>query len=397
MKLFIPVILILILISTPVCADDIKDGLDAYLQGNYKIALEKWKPLAEEGNDHAQYGLGQMYEMGNGVTKDIQEAFKWYKLSAEQGNAPAKFYLGLMYASGSGVTKDIQEAFKWYKLSAEQGYDEAQSNLGAMYAIGEGVKKDYKKAAKWYRLAAEQGFPLGQYNLGWIYKNGQGVKKDYKRAAKWYGFSAEQGNVLAQLELGKMYSLGEGVNQSNAQAHKWFNISAWNGHKDGHKLRDKLEMLMMTSAQITEAQRLAQEWIGKNERVDTGAESKYIDGVSENKNFIGSPLGYFLLLYGSMVSALSIRIPIYNQSAVQRRGLGNILTILSFPGFIWSLAYVIGHISFLMGFLFWFVSGVGMCLAIQRFGFLSFSGLHLILACPSVVVGTVLTIMTHPF
>ena len=41
-------ILVLILMSTPVCADDFEDGVNAYLQNDYKTALEKWKLAAKK-------------------------------------------------------------------------------------------------------------------------------------------------------------------------------------------------------------------------------------------------------------------------------------------------------------------------------------------------------------
>ncbi len=45
---------------------------------------------AEQGNAQAQCNLGYMYESGDGVIKDKEEAIKWYKKSAEQGNKDAK-------------------------------------------------------------------------------------------------------------------------------------------------------------------------------------------------------------------------------------------------------------------------------------------------------------------
>jgi|TARA_B100001971_G_C18092570_1_gene484314 TPR repeat protein len=82
---------------------------------------------------------------------------KWYRLSAEQGDVKAQYNLGLMYFIGQGVSQDYKESVKWYRLSAEQGDAEAQFNLGLMYSEGQGVPQDDKEAVKWYRLAAEQG------------------------------------------------------------------------------------------------------------------------------------------------------------------------------------------------------------------------------------------------
>ena len=65
----------------------------------------------------AQYNLGVSYDYGEGVTKDPQEAVKWYRKAAEQGNADAQCNLGYCYEMGYGVAKNSQEAVKWYGKS----------------------------------------------------------------------------------------------------------------------------------------------------------------------------------------------------------------------------------------------------------------------------------------
>jgi TPR repeat protein len=86
-----------------------------------------------------------------------EKAFSSLTKAAEQGNADAQFNLGAMYAIGQGVAKDQKTAVLWYIKAAEQGNAYAQFNLGAMYAYGRGVVKDEKTAIFWYTKAAEQG------------------------------------------------------------------------------------------------------------------------------------------------------------------------------------------------------------------------------------------------
>ena len=70
-----------------------------------------------------------MYDEGEGVTQDDQEAVRWYRVSAEQGNADAQNNLAVMYRKGSGVIQDYEKAVEWYRSSAEQGNVEAASSL----------------------------------------------------------------------------------------------------------------------------------------------------------------------------------------------------------------------------------------------------------------------------
>ena len=91
---------------------------------------------------------------------------------AEQGDAEAQFDLGWMYDIGEGVHQDYAKAAQWYMKSANQGFPEAQYNLGVMYREGEGVPQNYAEAIKWYTKAANQGFPEAEYNLGLMYTQG---------------------------------------------------------------------------------------------------------------------------------------------------------------------------------------------------------------------------------
>lgn len=148
---------LLLPIASSIYADEYQDGWEAYNRKDYKVAFEKWKPLAEQGNTQAQSNVGLMLDNGQGITQDYKEAVKWYRLAAEKGQADAQTNLGGMYAKGQGITQDDKEAVKWYHLAAEQGQVNAQFNLGLMYARGQGVTLDYVQAHKWFNIAGLNG------------------------------------------------------------------------------------------------------------------------------------------------------------------------------------------------------------------------------------------------
>ena len=80
-----------------------QEGVDAYECGDYAMALKELRPLAEQGNATAQYNLAVMYDNGQGVPQNFNEAAKWYRKAAEQGEAKAQYNLAVMYAKGQGV------------------------------------------------------------------------------------------------------------------------------------------------------------------------------------------------------------------------------------------------------------------------------------------------------
>jgi TPR repeat protein len=115
-------------------------------------------------------------------------------LSAEQGYALAESNLGLMYEEGQGVKQNYEEAIKWYRLAAKQGLAGAQSKLGFMYENGNGVMQDYKESVRFYRQSAKQGNVLGKKYLGMMYALGRGVSKNYIFAYMWWNLCSYSGD-----------------------------------------------------------------------------------------------------------------------------------------------------------------------------------------------------------
>jgi TPR repeat protein len=166
----------------------------------------------------------------------------------------------VIYESG-----DYKAAFEKMKALAEKGSNPAQFTLGVMYENGQGVARDYKEAVKWYRSAADKGYAEAQFNLGGMYLKGIGVLQDNREAAKWLKMAAEQGHDKAQNNLGGMYFQGKGVIQDLVQAHMWANLAVINGNGNAVKGRETIEA-QMSPDQITEANRLANEWMEKHKK-----------------------------------------------------------------------------------------------------------------------------------
>ncbi len=70
-----------------------------------------------------------MFLKGEGVDKNTSNALILYQQAAQQNHANAQYHLGLMYHLGDGVPKDDEQAFKWLNKAAEQGLKIAQAAL----------------------------------------------------------------------------------------------------------------------------------------------------------------------------------------------------------------------------------------------------------------------------
>lgn len=63
-----------------------------------------------------EFDKGDKYFHGwYGKKVNYGKALKWYLKAAEKGYTRAQCQLGVMYENGQGVTKDLNEAEKWYK------------------------------------------------------------------------------------------------------------------------------------------------------------------------------------------------------------------------------------------------------------------------------------------
>ena len=103
------------------------DGKNAYLQGDYAIALKKFEPLAESGHVESQHYLGVIYEEGRGVAKDAKAAIKWYLKAAQQGNTDAHTRLERIYAKRRDTRKKDEDALQETSLTRQSFFQRLSS------------------------------------------------------------------------------------------------------------------------------------------------------------------------------------------------------------------------------------------------------------------------------
>ncbi|MFY9970589.1 MAG: tetratricopeptide repeat protein [Roseiarcus sp.] len=138
-------------------ADPLEDGVAAYRQGDFAAAMRLLRPLADAGDAKAEFHLGRMYALGQGVGQDPRQAVAWYRKAAERGDAEAEFVLGVMSLDRSGASQDAGQAVAWLRKAADKGVFNAQFRLGMMYAKGaSGLEPDPIAARMWLSLAAER-------------------------------------------------------------------------------------------------------------------------------------------------------------------------------------------------------------------------------------------------
>ena len=189
------------------------------------------------------------------LQKDYTAAHAIYLTLANQNDAKACYNLGLMYQQGDGVSRNMDEAVNWYSKSADLGYKEAQYTLAALVFQRQIQSISYPQAVTYYEQAAKQGHVKSQLNLGMLYFRGDVIAQDLPAAVYWLTLAASNHNSEAQGYLAQLYQQGAGVEQDPVKAAMWLMLATQN--EDNHFMNRHSKMLNYVSAQLTEEQKAA--------------------------------------------------------------------------------------------------------------------------------------------
>ena len=172
-----------------------------------KEEIEILRADALAGDAGAQNDLGCAYSSGDGVIKNLKEAFMWFERSAKQGNKYGQYNVGRYYQYGFGTIKNIQLAVEWYEKAADQGFGKAANMLGGIYEkgytpimaertlkrdISNGIPANHDEAFYWYNRGKNSDEPA-KYNLARCYEEGIGTTISlYKACVLYKGCKGEE-------------------------------------------------------------------------------------------------------------------------------------------------------------------------------------------------------------
>ena len=121
--------------------------------------------LAQKGNAEAQFKVGEMYEAGRGVEKNMEEAMKWINKAAAQGNSAAGYKLLYNDLEKNGINTDNKTQLVALKSAAHAGEGYAQYYVGLMHSRGIGLEKNYDHALDWLGKASLVGVTAAETEI----------------------------------------------------------------------------------------------------------------------------------------------------------------------------------------------------------------------------------------
>jgi TPR repeat protein/GTPase SAR1 family protein len=229
-------------------------------------ALANYRAAAAMGHGAAMNAVGVAFFKGDGVAKDVAEAFKWFKQSADTSNEPhalrnlaigfrhgvpeanigvdwAESVRLMRQAANSGFVtamynladwllfekKDDPEALQWLERGAEVGSAECMKRLGDLHRTGAcGLQSDESDARSWYEKGAALSHVDSMLSLALLLQ-----PREAERAAQLYSdaLRVDSGNTLAMFKLAQCYADGDGVDKSEETAVELYRRAANLGNR----------------------------------------------------------------------------------------------------------------------------------------------------------------------
>jgi TPR repeat protein len=297
---------------------------DATIPNNKEVGLYWIKKAIDKGNIDAMVKLAQIYQEGQIVTKDANEALQLMRKAAERQDpeatnglamlllslppvesktrleaiellrkaspwsAAAKNNLAHVLETSPGSTnEDESRLFQLYREAADAGDVTANYNLGIAFLRGRGVSLDAVQAAKFLRIAADAGSADAAAQLGEMYRQGLGVPPSDTEALKLYRKAEKVNNPIALNRIGEMYFAGRVVSESYSDALKYYRLAESFGNADAARnLGEMYKEGYGVTKDMKEAARLYHEAANNGSiraLVDLGI--LYRDGTGETKNY----------------------------------------------------------------------------------------------------------------
>ena len=150
--------------GTSARADPYRDGLAAWVKGDFVTAVRILTPLADNGDPAAQTVLGGAYVDGWGVEKDCAKGLELLSKAAQAGARHAEYLMGRLSATGTCVTKSDEDALFHYKSAAAKHDPDAEFEIGNFYMTGRGAPLDLIEAHRWLTLCVRDGKDLPSYS-----------------------------------------------------------------------------------------------------------------------------------------------------------------------------------------------------------------------------------------
>ncbi len=176
----------------------IKSNMELMIQTN---KIEQMRELIKEGNPYAEQTLVNYYTRSSQINRSSV-----YDLFKDSNDSFGLCILGQLYNNGEGVTKDQEKARELILKSMELGSNYGRFLVGFnMYRGQMGFAKDQRQGTELIKASSNTGLPTAQAWLGSFYRTGTThIDRNHEIAKALLVNAAAYGQLYAMNELQKL-------------------------------------------------------------------------------------------------------------------------------------------------------------------------------------------------
>ncbi len=109
---------------------------------------------ATAGEVSAMARYGRALALGEGVTKNQEQAIDWLRKAAERGNVQGMYWYATMLYAGEGGPANQTLAVSWLRRASENGHLSSMFLLAQAYGTGQGAPENSGLAYAWITIVA---------------------------------------------------------------------------------------------------------------------------------------------------------------------------------------------------------------------------------------------------
>jgi uncharacterized protein len=177
------------------------------VEGTMK-AIGEYKKLAKENNPKAIHELGLIYLKGDGIAKNLNQAYDYFQQASDLGNVESTYMLGKIYLSSKTKYYNPKKAYNTFIDASNKNHAKSQLMIGRFFLMGEIVDKDYEKALYYFKLASKQKEYDANCYISYMYASGLGVFPNFGRAHNFAKTEYKKDNKFC-VKIWKDYNLGK--------------------------------------------------------------------------------------------------------------------------------------------------------------------------------------------
>lgn len=123
-------------LASPDIDENYKQAVIHEKQKDYNAACVFYQKSVESEYEKAYANLGLFHLQGKGgLPVDKKQAYELFLKGAQKGHVRAMINLATMLEYGDGVSKNLTEALKWYKKAADVGDPKAREKYNKLQAV----------------------------------------------------------------------------------------------------------------------------------------------------------------------------------------------------------------------------------------------------------------------